>query len=821
MRNNMFVILLLTIFFSLGTAIGANKSHTVTGRVFDARTQDPLTGANVFVPSTSIGATTDIDGYFKLPALPDGSYRIVITYMGYSAKTINLNNLNKDTTLTIGLTQDILSGPRINIVATRALERVTPITFSTLKREEISARRTIQDIPELLSELPSTTFFSESGTGLGYSYLSIRGFDQRRISVMINGVPQNDPEDHNVYWVDFPDFLTNVENIQVQRGAGSAFYGPAAIGGSINILTNYFSLNREIKASFGIGSFNTKRYSLSYNTGLLWNKIVFYARASRIQTSGYRDRAWIDFKSFFLGAAYYTPNSSLRVQFYGGPIEDGLTYTGIPRSYNDNSKLRKKNFNWWDYAGDGKTVYYSERRTDEIENFNQPHFEILHEYRLNNRTTINNTLFYIKGYGFFDYDGSWGTPEYFRLTPEFGYNVQGIPSDALIRAYVDNDQVGWFPQIVYKALWGELVLGAELRAHRSLHWGRLQKGTGLPADVVGKNARRYYQYKGSKDIASFYIHQTSQIRPKLTLMSDIQFTYKKYRLYDEKFIGTDFSVPYRFVNPRIGLNYNLNPKLNLYSNLSFTQREPRLKNLYDAAEASYPEDWGYKKPQFALNPDGSYNFNKPLVKPESLTDFEIGLGYYDDNLNLNLNYYYMNFKNEIVKSGQLDRFGQPITGNAERTLHQGIELSTRLQLTPKWQLSMNFMNGKNKLLSYREFDWSGNATDLSGNSIAGFPDIIANYRLTYSWNKLYASLNWRYQSAFYTDNYESERNKVNAFDLFNFDLRYRFVLMAGTKLTTQLRVSNLLNKKYLAHGEGKEFFPGAPRSYFVNFMIEY
>ncbi|WP_456443325.1 TonB-dependent receptor [Caldithrix abyssi] len=815
----LFTLSLIVLF--MATQTFARKNPVISGVVVDDQTGRPLVGANVFIPATSIGATTDLDGYFKLPPVPPATYELRVTFMGYSARAIRLKNVSADTFLTIEMNQDVLEGPRITITATRAVERVTPITFSTVQREEIARRRTIQDIPELLSELPSTTFYSESGTGLGYSYLSIRGFDQRRISVMINGVPQNDPEDHNVYWVDFPDFLSNVENIQVQRGAGSSFYGPAAIGGSINILTNYFSLQKNVSASVGIGSFNTRRYSLAYNSGLLKKRFVIYARASRIQTDGYRDLAYIDFKSYFLGLAHYTKNSTLRLQFYGGPIEDGLTYTGIPREYNADSRLRKMNFNWWDYSEDGKTIYYSPRRKDEIENFNQPHFEILHEYRLNDRMTLNNTLFYIKGYGFFDYDGSWGTPEYFRLTPEYGYDVREIPSDALIRAYVDNNQVGWYPQLYIKTHLGELVVGGELRVHRSLHWGRLQKGSGLPAEVVGDGARRYYQYRGAKDIASLYFHQTTRIRPRLTLMSDLQYAYKKYRLYDEKYVGNDFSVPYHFLNPRLGLNYNLTSHLNGYVNLSYTQREPRLKNLYDAAEASYPEDWGYKVPQFELNPDGTYNFDKPLVKPEALTNLELGMGYRTHNLVLNVNYYYMSFRNEIIKSGQLDRFGQPITGNADRTRHQGVELSANLQLTPRWNLRFNFTGSENKLIDYKVYDWSGQATDLSGNTIAGFPDVIANGRLTYNWRNWYASLQWRYQSAFYTDNYQNERNRVDAFDLFHFDLRYQFNLFDGVKLTTQLRVANLLNKKYLAHGEGKEFFPGAPRSYFINFKIAY
>ena len=126
------------------------------------------------------------------------------------------------------------------VTATQASERKSPVTFSNLTPLNLRERYSVQDVPVLLSELPSITTYSENGNGIGYNYINLRGFDQRRISVMINGVPQNDPEDHNVYWIDFPDLLASTDNIQVQRGAGNAFYGPAAIGGSVNLVTNPF-----------------------------------------------------------------------------------------------------------------------------------------------------------------------------------------------------------------------------------------------------------------------------------------------------------------------------------------------------------------------------------------------------------------------------------------------------------------------------------------------------------------------------------------------------------------------------------------------------
>lgn len=796
--------LLITACLVIFSEAHAQNKLTIVGKVTAEDTGEPLAGANILIESATLGTKTSADGTFKLSGLPIGNYRLIVSFIGYSTRTIPVTLENGDRNLEISLSQTVLSGPVVTVVATQARERVSPVTFSMLEKPELEARYTVQDIPEIVADLPSTTFYSEGGHGLGYNYLSIRGFDQRRISVLINGVPQNDPEDHNVYWVDFPDLTANVQTIQVQRGAGSAFYGPAAIGGSINILTNYFSPNRQIKASYGRGAFDSEKASLSFNSGLLKNKFVLFGRVSNIKTDGYRQNAWIDFKSYFLGAAAYSKRSNLRFHFYGGPIEDGLAYLGVPKSFNDDDEMRRSNF----------------LGTREIENFNQPHFDLIHEYKISPKLTLNNNVFYTRGYGFFDYDGSWGTPEYFRLTPEYGFAVDEIPGDALIRAYVDNRQGGWLPQLNWRHKSGELVIGAELRRHRSLHWGRLQEGNGLPAQVVGDDARRYYEYKGGKDIASIYLHETFRLHPNLYTVVDLQYAYKRYKLFDEQFLNTDFTAPYHFLNPRFGLNYNLSEQINIYTNVSRTTREPRLKNMYDAAEASTPADWGAVLPQFELHPDGSYNFDAALVKPEKLSDIELGIGFRSAHFRGTANVYYMDFRDEIIKSGGLDRFGQPITGNADHTVHQGFEFSGEVQMTPQLSLGGNFLISKNELRSYRVFGFGGGETTLNGNPIAGFPNSLGNLRFTYSWQGLYASLILKHVGKHYTDNFKIDENSVDAYEVLNLSLRYNLRNLGLHGLTIQARINNLLNKKYLAHGEGEDFFPAATRNGFVSLQYE-
>ncbi|MEK6649723.1 MAG: TonB-dependent receptor plug domain-containing protein, partial [Bacteroidota bacterium] len=290
----------------------------------------------------------------------------------------------------------IYAQPPVVVTATTAVSRLSPITFSNLTRAQIQQRSSVQDIPVLLSDLPSLTTYSENGSGIGYNYINLRGFDQRRIAVMINGVPQNDPEDHNVYWVDFPDLLASTQDIQVQRGAGSAFYGPAAIGGSVNLVANPFTSKPGVTLESAMGfqklggegrtALATRKLGVSINSGLIANTYMLYGRLGRIQHGGYREQGWVDLQSYFLGAVRFDESMTTRIHFYGGPISDGLAYVGLPKEFNRDLRLRRLNYSYWEYDSTGTAVGFAvPQKAQAREHFSQPHAEVLHEWRLSER----------------------------------------------------------------------------------------------------------------------------------------------------------------------------------------------------------------------------------------------------------------------------------------------------------------------------------------------------------------------------------------------------------------------------------------------------
>lgn len=812
-------------------------SQGLNGVVIDKSTGKPLPNANVYILDFKIGSTSDSKGQFSINLkniqLPD-KFGVRVSYIGYKPETLTLTKSDLEKPLNISLEPTIIQSQTILVTSSVGRENLLPITYSNVSKIEIQKKFIIQDFPQFLSEFPSTISYSENGNGIGYNYLSIRGFDQRRISVTINGIPQNDPEDHNVYWIDFPDLLEDVNNIQIQRGVSSNLIGAPAIGGSINIITSPFTQNREIKIKSGFGSYNTRKLLISFNSGLIDN-YAMYARLSKINSSGYRENSWTDFLSYFVSVVRYDENATNQINIFGAPIADGLAYTGLPKWAIYNKDERKKNFSYWEDANNQYT-YTTPRRVNEIENFNQPHVELLSDINLSENVKLNSALFAYWGKGFFDYDGSWGDTTYFRMTYDNGFSSSVDFSNALIKAYVDNQQYGWIPRIQVQSDLGQFIFGLELRRHRSLHWGSVWYAQGIP--VGPDQTWRYYEYKGEKNVLGGFAFYQTRLLDKLTLNLESQFVYNRTRLFDEKFVGTDFTIKNFFVNPKVGFVYDFRPDFSFYGYVANVSREPRLKNYYDAAESS-----GGEVPQFELDKNGNYDFSKPLVKPENLMNIELGINHKSNLYSVQLNVFYMYFKNEIIKLGMVDRFGQPKTGNADLTTHTGIEISTEVRPFTHFFFNMNLSymrNVVNKGFLYMKYrdpitnDRKVAQIDLSGNRIPNSPDLIYNFRISYDNDKVYLSLSGNYVGKQFTDNFDTKLGELSArypkmvdytdnvvpdYFVMNFDVRYKFRLSSIGEITLFGRVNNLLNRLYATYGTGKEFFPAAERNFFGGLEI--
>lgn len=757
--------------------------------------------------------------------------------------------------------------PSITVTTTRAVERKSTVPFVELSRAEIQSNYTIQDIPQYLNMQPSILTYSQNGNPIGYTNLNMRGFDQRRISVLINGIPQNDPEDHNVYWVDFPDIAESLNSIQIQRGGGTGSYGAAAIGGSINLVTSNFTDNRHIRLSSGIGwqeygsgdtyEQGVNKYLVEFSSGMVGN-YAFYGRLSNVSTKGYRDRSFADLDSYFFSAVRYDENLTTQINLFGGPFSDGLVYNGLPKSYIGNEKLRRKNYSYWIYDNDGKTVlddWTSERRKEEIEEFSQPHYELLNDWTISEGLHFKSALFYYTGTGFYDYDASWADTSTLRITAANGFHPQQNPGSPLVRAMVENRHGGWIPRLDWDHGNGNLTVGAELRIHRSDHWGKVQYAENLPDDF--DPGFKIYDYNGIRDIFSVFGREQYKLTEKIIISAEAQLVRQSYGISDEKagyqFTeykdieggtvgdgGDLFDVVYWFFNPRLGANWNIDPNNNIFGSVAYTSREPRMRNLY-AADDSY---FG-AQPLFNGDPERGWDFTDPLVSPESMLDFELGWQFRNERMFFSANLYWMEYFDELVKSGRLDIFGNPIDGNAPRTRHFGAELQASAALLNlaggNLVLGGNATISRNRIIDY-DYELFGETISLDDNPIAGFPDLMANISLGYYLGGFGAEISGKFVGEFRSDNFgdmlESDEtlieamkadsyvgyysdNKVDPYFVTNANVYYEIediLSLQGLKL--HLQVYNLTNELYAAGAEGKEFFPAAERMIFAGIDLK-
>jgi iron complex outermembrane receptor protein len=769
--------------------------------------------------------------------------------------------------------------PSITVTTTRALERKSPVTFSELSQKEIQKLHTNVDLPKILSDLPSVLFFSENGNSIGYSNLTMRGFNQRRISVLINGIPQNDPEDHNVYWINSPDLMASLSKIQVQRGAGLASTGTAAIGGSIALTTNDFLNERFIRYSTGMGvqeygandktifTNNSMRNSLELSSGLVDN-YAFYARISKIQSNGYRDNSWANLNSFFFSAVRFDDNISTQINVFGGPIEDGLAYTGLPKHYMNDLSLRRRNYSDWGYDGDSLNStnpalsYSVQRRNQEIENFHQPHFEVINDWEINESITLKSSLFYYTGTGFFDFDASWADRSTLRLTSEYGFNDSVLnPANSIVRGYVGNKHGGWLPRLVISHQNGEMTIGTEIRFHRSEHWGKVRYADQLPNGFDPDY--KMYEYNGERDIYSAFIREQYEVTKDLLLHSELQLVHHSYRIANEraggKFVnytdisnnqvggnGQLFDVRYTFLNPRIGLHYNINDEQSAFVSINATSREPRMRNLYAASDTYF----GGNVPLFEMDTTGGnlkFDFSKPLIKPETLIDFEVGHSFKNQHFHVSTTVFLMEFFNELVKSGRQDIFGAPIDGNAERSRHLGLELSGAATIFSSntagtFIVGANATISKNTLVKYSFFTTGNNGENvvlsLDGNQVAGFPEQMGSLFLRYNKDNFSIHTRTKYVGQFTSDNFGSPSkiqeylqiapvtdyidNIVPSYIVSDVELSYTFPSFLSTFQSGMVRFhcNNIFNNLYAASAEGRNFFPAAERNYYIGLQFD-
>lgn len=840
------------------TDAGAPAVHprAIHGQVVDAETRRPIPDARVRTVDVPSGAAretaTGANGEFQLTDLAAPRGTIEVTRLGYETSRVAYDLTETGAAaLVVRLTPRALPLPAVEVSTTRAVERETPVPFTELPRPEIQARYWAQDPPMLLAETPGVYAYSDAGNGVGYSYVKIRGFAQRRVAVTVNGIPLNDPESHEVYWVDHPDILSGASSVQVQRGAGTALYGASAVGGSVNVELMAIPRERRLTIEGGAGSFGTTRFTALYESGLLDGTYAFTGRYSRIVSEGYREQSWSRLWAYQFSAARLDSWMTTRVNFYGGPERLHLAYFAVDRSFLDGR-----------YTGDPDRDRRFNPLTwrNETDNFFEPHYELIQDVKLSDRASLTSSAFYFPGSGYYD-DMPYG-PQSFaarRLTPFYvpsdtlypaGYyqaDSTGTPelqpngqylvvaSDITQRLWVRNRHYGWVPRARLQHAKGTLTVGGEWREHDGRHWGELTWAAALPAGAQPNHVM--YDYTGRVRVISAFAQEAYDLRPDVRLTGSLQWRGTRYAIGRDRYNGYDFSLSYSHLNPRIGVNWNPTERWNAYASFAYVQAEPILTEIYRADDPT-------SVPLFRVLDPANHVYEDPLVDPEHLRDFEVGAGWKQGNAFARLSGFWMDFRNEIVPFGQIDALGNPITGNAARSTHRGIEAEFGYAHPSGLGLAGNATFSRNRFDDYREFVAPGVFNDYSGNSIAGFPDRMAHVTLSYRRGRSRAALTLVETGRQYLDNSEDnakdpslrqvtgyQHKAVEQHAVLNGALTLDLTPIVGTgalgqrALALEVHALNLTDLRYETAGyvfdEIPYFYPAAKRSVFVALRAEF
>jgi iron complex outermembrane recepter protein len=690
-----------------------------------------------------------------------------------------------------------IAGVEVN--TTRLGERA-PQARAVLTREELVRQNTGLDTGMLLGTLPGAYAYSDAGNGIGYSYLSIRGFPQRRISVLVDGVPLNDPESNEVYWIDHPDLLASTSSAQLQRGVGSALYGGASVGGSVDLETAPLSDAPSARATLACGSWATRRLALEEGSGNLAGGWNFYGRYSRIETQGYREQSWSRLWSYLFAARRTLGDHVLRLTLFGGPEETHLAYRGASAG----ELARDRRFNPLDYAG-------------EQDHFFEPHYQLVHSWAPRSGLAFSQTLFWFDGKGYYDERRSADSLAAYRLEPWSTADESYAPgtylrewvrtsetdsvyvpvrdpvsgrltvvcTDVVRRRTVTNRHYGWVPRLRVEHAGGTLTAGGELRAHDSRHQGEVLWGSSLPPGSVPDHA--YYDYRPRTFAAALFVREEWRAAPRVLVTGDLAWRHQGYHMGGDPFEHITFDRSYDFALPRLGVTVTPRAGLAVFAAWSASRREPAFRNLFDAEQAG-------SQPLFR---DGA-----PISRPERVNDFELGAAWRSSRATASVNLFRMDFRDELVDYQFNSDFNNWITVNAARSVHQGIELAGRVEAAPgprtRLALDGNATFSDNHFVSFTDVQADGYEVRQDGRTIGFFPEQLANLDGRATWRGITCGLTVQVAGRMYLDNGEAASIPAHT----RADALAACSLPAGSanRAELTLRVVNLFDARYSTGG---------------------
>ncbi len=818
--------MLKIILAAMGCAIYLSgwAQFSITGSVKDAGTGQSLAGATVQTDYGNYFSVTDDEGSFTIGNVRPGDYVLLIRFLGYEESKVPVV-VNGNQSLTIVLKEDARMADEVIVYATRATEK-SPTTYVNINKREIRKQNFGQDLPLILNWTPSLVTTSDAGAGVGYTGLRIRGSDATRINVTINGIPYNDSESQGVFWVDVPDIATSTQSLQVQRGVGTSTNGAGAFGASINLHTNNRNADPYADVINSYGSFNTRRHTVGFGTGMINNRFTFDGRASLIRSDGFIDRASSDLKSFYASAGYYGDKTLVKLIAFGGNEVTYQSWYGVPESRLKNDlaamMITAADAGWNMQQTDN--LLSSNSRTfniydykDQVDNYTQNHFQLHASRKFSNAITGNAALHYTPGKGYYEefkYDESFA--DYGLTNVVIGQDTL-TNSDLIRRRWLDNDFYGFTYALNYEKNKYNGVLGGGWNRYVGDHYGEIiWAGVALnaPKDF------RYYFNNGNKTDFNIFWKSSYQVTPKINAYVDLQLRTINYDASGIENDLSSFSVNanYHFFNPKLGLTYDLANDEQLYASYSVGQREPVRDDFITASGGSVP------KPEMLNNIEAGWRINKRAYR-------------------LNVNYYLMDYKDQLVLTGELNDVGAAIRTNVDKSFRSGIELEGVFSISPKMTWGANITVSENKIKNFTEviYDYGVNYDEyneirnqLEDVDIAFSPSLVAGSNFAIKPIRTFElALLSKYVGDQFLDNTSNENRKISAYFINDIRLSYNPAIRGLKEVSLSALINNVFDVAYESNGYtygyqgGGEtirqnyYYPQAGRNYMVMLSMKF
>lgn len=795
----------------------ASAQFTVSGKITDAQTGEALPGTTISIQSSNSTTVSDASGNYSIANIKAGRYVLKVTYIGYQPQQKSID-VNFDTHINFQLATGTKLTDEVTVRSTRAPDN-SPTTYTNLSKKDIQKNNLGQDLPYLLDQTPSMVTTSDGGTGIGYTYMRIRGSDASRINVTINGVPYNDPEEQQVYFVDIPDFASSVDNIQIQRGVGTSTNGAGAFGASINIQTTTRNDSSYLELNNSAGSFGTIKNTLNLGTGLLGGHFSFDGRLSRIYSDGYIDRAFSDLKSYFFSGAYYGKTTLIRFNTFSGTEHTYQAWDGIPEDILDAGNRRYN-----ELGDEGNGTYYK----NQTDNYTQDHYQLLVDQKISDKLSFNGALHYTHGYGYYEEYEPGQTLSNYNVNPVIiGTDTLGT-TDLTRRLWLNNKFYGLTYNLNYHPNNNlNIDLGGAYNQFRNAHYDNIewtQESTNIGPD---------YEYARNDAFKTdFNIYGKVDYRiGKLKLYADMQYRHLSYSYYYindyDQVISSKQQVWLDFFNPKAGISYQIDKQNNLYASFAIANHEPDRDDYVQATPGTRPS-------------------------PERLNDWELGYRTQQGIFTGGINAFYMGYDNQLVLTGALNDVGDAIRSNVKSSYREGLEFDGHFKFNNWFNWSATASWSSNKVKNFNQglenVDDNYNVVNyqISKSDIAYSPDMVASSELSFKplagGEIAFIS---KYVSKQYLDNTSNtdpvgfgpsdphSNRYLDAYFVNGLRLGYNFSVKSIKNIGLTLLINNIFNAKYESNGvtypdiEGGKvvnynyLFPQAPTNFLLGLNLKF